>query len=51
MDDYFADDDDIDAFEESGLVCKICEYYQQEIYKVNFKLRTELAIPLYYGIL
>ncbi len=42
MDDYFADDD-IDAFEEAGLVCKTCEYYQQEIYKVNCKLRTDLS--------
>ena len=42
MDDYFTDGD-IDAFEESGWVCKTCEHYQQEIYKMNCKLRTDLS--------
>ena len=42
MEDYLDDENDGKG-EEAGLACKICEHYQQEIYRLNHMLRTNLS--------
>jgi hypothetical protein len=42
VEDYLSDENDSEV-EETGLACKVCEHYQQEIYRLNHMLRTNLS--------